>query len=80
MPAIPGLQKCVSHFFGLLALRPPLVNDWRWPAAGFASVDFIAALPTASLHLQRLLSGRQIEKSYEPCQSDVEVPIATTST
>jgi hypothetical protein len=39
MPAIPGLQKCVSHFFGLLALKLPLVNDLSlanvgsWPSS-----------------------------------------------
>jgi hypothetical protein len=40
-----------------------------WPTPGALPVDFIATLPTASLHLQWLLWSRKIEKSYDSCQS-----------
>jgi hypothetical protein len=37
------------------------VTGGTWPGAGTPPVDFIATLPIAGLHLQRLLWSRQIE-------------------
>jgi hypothetical protein len=38
-----------------------------WTMLARCAIDFIATLPTASLHLQWLLWSRQIEKSYDSC-------------
>ena len=46
-----------------------LVNHSILLDAGAQPVDFIAALPTASLYPQRLLWRRQIEWSYDRTQS-----------
>ena len=51
------------------ARKRPGVKDWLWPTAGVRSVDFIATLMTASLHLQRLLWSREIKRSHDSCQS-----------
>jgi hypothetical protein len=41
----------------------------NWPDARAPTIDFIATLPTAGLHLQRLQSSRQIEKPLDRVQS-----------
>ena len=45
------------------------------PTAGAPIVEFIATLPTASLHLQWLLWSRKIEKSYDSCQSEAALQL-----
>ena len=50
-------------------LLPSFAIGGLWPWAGAPSIDFIATLLTAVPHLQRLLWSRQIEKSYDSCQS-----------
>jgi len=40
-----------------------------WPVAGAQSVEFIATLPTAGLHIQRLLWSRHIEEPHDRVQS-----------
>jgi hypothetical protein len=46
-----------------------------WPRAGTPSIDFVATLPTAGLHLQRLLWSRQIEQSSGWTQSEAAVQL-----
>jgi hypothetical protein len=47
-----------------------------WPGAGAPSIDFIATLPTAGSHLQRLLWSRQIEQSSDRTQSEAGVRLS----
>ena len=44
-------------------LKQTFPNVCKWPAAGAQLLDFVAALPTTSMHQLRLLWSRQTEKS-----------------
>jgi len=46
-------------------MKPPFTYDGSWPVAGAQSVEFIAILPTAGLHIQRLLWSRLIEEPHD---------------
>jgi hypothetical protein len=47
-----------------------------WPGACAQFLDFVAALRTTSMHQLRLLWSRQIEKSYDYCQSEAAVQLS----
>jgi hypothetical protein len=54
-------------------LQLPAATGCWWPAAGANFLDFVAALPTTSMHQLRLLWSRQIKKSNDSCQSGADV-------
>jgi hypothetical protein len=60
------------------ASNRPVATVGKWPGAGTQPGDCIATLLTAGPHLQRPLWSRQIERSYDSCQSVADLQWATT--
>ena len=68
----PVVARAQEAFAALPPTSSPILAGCE-PEAGTPSVDFIAVFPTANLHLRRQLWSRQIEKSYDSCQSEAAV-------